>query len=164
MVLGSPMLEPAWRRWRAMRATGFLGSALALALLAGCAAESGDLRTRKVRIVVTTGMIADIATNVGGARVAVTALMGAGVDPHLYRASERDVIRLAEADVVFFNGLHLEGRMGKVFERMRGRVRAVAVTERIPADRLLGEDDAPDVHDPHVWFDVGLWMVAVGTV
>src|SRR4051812_33872619 len=115
MVLGASMRRMFW--------SGFL-----ITLLAGCGSEADlPLGQRPVRVVTTTGMITDIAENVGGDRVRVTGLMGAGVDPHLYKASEGDVIHLASADVVFYNGLHLEGRMTKVFERMRGHVRTAAV-------------------------------------
>src|SRR5262249_50710794 len=99
-----------------------------------------------------------------GDRVRVTSLMGAGVDPHLYKASERDAIRLAEADIVFYNGLHLEGKMGKVFERMRSRVRTVAVSKDLTRTDLIENDDFEEGHDPHIWFDVTLWMKAAATV
>src|SRR5438067_1413524 len=113
MMVVSPTYAGPADGGRRMKTIGRLLLGLCLVLPAGCAAETADLSTRKVRVVTTTGMITDLVQNVGGERAAVTGLMGAGVDPHLYRASERDVIRLAEADVVFFNGLHLEGRMGK---------------------------------------------------
>ncbi len=137
---------------------------------AGCAPQGSDqfpldLSQRPIGVVTTIGMITDIVQNVGGERVAVQALMGPGVDPHLYKASEGDVIRLAGADVVFYNGLHLEARMGKVFERMHGRIRAVAVTDRIDRDLLFKwEGESEGSHDPHVWFDVTLWMKAVEQV
>lgn len=131
----------------------------------GCVSQGkGPIAERTIDAVATTGMIADIVRNIGGERVAVIGLMGAGVDPHLYKASERDVIRLADADVVFYNGLHLEGRMGKVFERMRGRVRTIAVTDSIPRDLLLAEEEFEEGYDPHVWFDVTLWMMAAERV
>jgi manganese/zinc/iron transport system substrate-binding protein len=145
---------------------------LILALLAALAAcgrpatgqTSADLAQRPIRVVTTIGMITDIVQNVGGARVQVTGLMGPGVDPHLYKASEGDVTRLAEADVVFYNGLHLEARMGKVFERMQGRVRTVAVTDGIDRALLLAPPEFEGAYDPHVWFDVTLWMKAVERV
>ena len=123
-----------------------------------------DVSERRIRAVATIGMIADVAENVGGGRVDVTGLMGPGVDPHLYKASEGDVIRLAEADVVFYNGLHLEARMGEVFERMRGRIRTVAVTDAIDRSRLISPRQLEGAHDPHVWFDVGLWTRAAERV
>lgn len=86
--------------------------------------------------------------------------MGAGVDPHLYRASESDVLRLGRADVIFYNGLHLEAKMGEVFERMSRNKTVVAVTENVPHEELLADPNFPDAHDPHVWFDVTIWKMA----
>jgi manganese/zinc/iron transport system substrate-binding protein len=123
-----------------------------------------DLSGRPIRIVTTIGMISDVVQNVGGERVHVTGLMGAGVDPHLYKASEGDVMRLAEADLVFYNGLHLEAGMSKVFERMQSQVRTVAVTDAIDRARLLAPPEFEGAYDPHVWFDVTFWMSAVKRV
>ncbi len=144
---------------------------LALAALAatlvvvGCArhdARDAASAPRPLRVVATTGMVADIARGIGGDLVRVRALMGPGVDPHLFKASEGDVLRLQEADLVLYNGLHLEARLAHVFARMGGRIRAVAVAEAVPAARRLfapGRERAPD---PHVWFDVALWRLAAG--
>jgi manganese/zinc/iron transport system substrate-binding protein len=92
--------------------------------------------------------------------------MGPGVDPHLYKASAGDTVRMARADVIFYNGLHLEGKMTEVFEQMSRRVKTVAVTDRL--DRERDVRPAPPgyegSHDPHVWFDVRLWMKAVECV
>ncbi len=123
-----------------------------------------DLSKHPIRVVTTVGMITDIVHNVGGERVRVAGLMGPGVDPHLYKASEGDVTRLAEADVVFYNGLDLEARLSRVFERMRGRVRTVAVTDYIDRALLLAPPEFEGAYDPHVWFDVTLWMKAVERV
>ncbi|HSO27395.1 MAG TPA: zinc ABC transporter substrate-binding protein, partial [Anaerolineales bacterium] len=118
---------------------GWIGLLLIVAgVLAGCAVPAGRadgaLRERPIRVVATTGMIADIAKNVGGERVEVAGLMGPGVDPHLYKASEGDVTLIGSADVIFYNGLHLEAGMAKVFERIGDRlVISVAVTD--PIDR-----------------------------
>jgi manganese/zinc/iron transport system substrate-binding protein len=140
--------------------------ALVLALAAaGCARVddesaappvSGD---RPVRAVATIGMIGDVVTAVGGSRVRVETLMGPGVDPHLYKASEGDVQRLADADVVFYNGLHLEAKLADVLERLR-EGRAAAVTDTIPRARLLAPPEFAGNYDPHVWFDVRLWIRA----
>ena len=113
------------------------------------------LSERPIRVVATTGMITDIVRNVGGERVEVKGLMGPGVDPHLYKASEGDVNRLQAADVIFYNGLHLEAQMGKVFERMAGvDWSAVPVTESIDPAELLSPPEFEGNYDPHVWFDV----------
>jgi manganese/zinc/iron transport system substrate-binding protein len=124
----------------------------------------GELSERPVRAVATIGMITDAVQNVGGERVSVTGLMGPGVDPHLYKASEGDVSRLSEADIIFYNGLHLEARMGDVLEQMGGRIKTVAVTGEIDKAHLLAPAQFEGAYDPHIWFDVSLWMGAVETI
>lgn len=151
-----------------MRVERWPSIAILVLLLLGCgrAAEQpqGNLGDRQIRAVTTIGMIGDVVQNVGGERVAVTALMGPGIDPHLYKASEGDVTRMAEADVIFYNGLHLEAAMGEVLERMEGRIRTVAVTEGIDRSVLLAPPEFQGAYDPHVWFDVTLWMKAAERV
>lgn len=142
---------------------------LVLALVLGGCGESttaqGDLSQRPVRVTATVGMISDIALNVGGERVAVTGLMGPGVDPHLYKPSASDIDKLEDADIVFYGGLHLEGRMAELFEKQLERgLRTVAVSRDIAEERLLTSSDFVGNHDPHIWFDVTLWEEAVRTV
>ena len=135
------------------------------AVLAGCgpdASTSRPLGERPVRIVATTSMVADLAREVGGDRVEVIALMGAGVDPHLYKASEGDVGRMAAADLILYNGLHLEGKMVDVLERLGDR--AAAVTDDIDRSQLTSPPAFAGNYDPHVWMDVSMWRDAVGTV
>lgn len=143
--------------------------AILLALLVAACGQSadrpgGDLSERQIRVVTTIGMITDVAQNIGGERVSVTGLMGPGVDPHLYKASEGDVGSLSEADVIFYNGLHLEAKMGEVLEQMGGRIKTVAVTSGIDETRLLSPPEFEGAHDPHVWFDVALWTEVVETI
>lgn len=162
----------SWRktlaRLRGRPALGLILSAALVLALTGCttpvARSQEDLSRRPIRAVTTIGMISDIVRNVGGERVQVIGLMGPGVDPHLYKATEGDVIRLLEADVVFYNGLHLEAKMGDVLERMRSRTRTVAVTDCIDRSLLLAPPQFEGAYDPHVWFDVTLWMKAVECV
>ncbi len=141
---------------------------LMFTMLLGCGGaateRSGDIASRTIKVLATTGMIADLAINVGGDRVAVEALMGPGVDPHLYKASEGDVQRMASADIILYNGLHLEGAMAEVFERMQSRVKTVAVTDGIDRARLHAPPAFEGNYDPHVWFDVTLWIAALETV
>lgn len=118
----------------------------------------------KLNVVTTIGMIADAAENIGGDLVQVTALMGSGVDPHLYKASEGDVTRLSRAELILYNGLHLEAKMAEVLERLDGRKRTVAVAESIDTALLKGSPTYVGSHDPHVWFDVQLWGRAVAAV
>lgn len=138
----------------------------ALLGVTGCqTAVEAPLSERKVRVVTTTGMITDLVENIGGDRVEVTGLMGPGVDPHLYNATAGDMSRMAKADVIFYNGLHLEGKMSDVFEQMGHRVKTVAVTERLSEAELRPAPPGLETtHDPHVWFDVALWMKTVPVV
>ncbi|HPL73327.1 MAG TPA: zinc ABC transporter substrate-binding protein [Candidatus Sumerlaeota bacterium] len=137
-------------------------------LLAACN-RIGEKRKRAegepLRVLCTTSIAADLAGNIAGGRALVAGLMGAGTDPHLYKASEGDVIRMAQADIIFYNGLHLEGRMTDIFEKMSARgIPAVALSDGVPKERLLALEGARGVPDPHIWFDVSLWMLAAQTV
>ena len=144
----------------------FFLTVLALSLLmSACATETGDDSNGKLNIVTTTGMIADITKNVGGEYVEVTALMGPGVDPHLYKASEGDVRRLQDANLIFYNGLHLEAQMGEVLEKMNDfGIKTVPVTDKIDRSLLQAPPQFAGNYDPHVWFDVTMWMKAVEQV
>src|SRR5688572_18675035 len=114
-----------------------------------------------IRITTTTGMIADLAENIGGDRVEVVSLMGPGVDPHLYKPSAGDIRRLEEADVIFYNGLELEGRMTDILVGIaRSGTPTVPVAENIPADALREPPEFAGKYDPHIWFDVTLWKLA----
>ena len=130
--------------------------------LAGCASTS--IETGNIKIVTTTGMIEDITKNVGGEFVEVKSLMGSGVDPHLYKASAGDVTILSDANMIFYNGLHLEAQMGEVIERMGESKKVVAVSDKIPRVELLDFIGFPGQYDPHVWFDVTYWIKATEQV
>jgi len=112
-----------------------------------------------MRVVVTTNVIGDLVRQIGADHVALTTLMGPGVDPHLYRASEGDVQAMAEADLVLYNGLHLEGKMTDVFAQMNQRsVPTSALAEEgVPDSLLISSTEYASSYDPHVWFDVELW-------
>lgn len=151
---------------RSKRAIAVAGLAvLVLVFAAGCGG-GGEARASEgeLRVTTTTTMVTDLVREVGGGKVEVTGLMGPGVDPHLYRASQRDVLALSEADAVFYNGLFLEGQMVEIMEKVDRQKPAVAVTEDIPRDELLASEDYDDQYDPHVWFDVGMWRTSVGPV
>ena len=139
-----------------------------LALLVGTGCESKDQPDASVagkyRVVTTIGMITDIVKNVGGNRVEVIGLMGPGVDPHLYKASAGDVQKLSSASLIFYNGLHLESKMSDVLAKMSGNTKTVAVTDIVDRSLLLTPPEFEGQYDPHLWFDVTLWMKAVGVV
>ncbi|QMU56122.1 MAG: manganese transporter [Candidatus Mycalebacterium zealandia] len=123
-----------------------------------------ETRHGVINVVSTTGIINDIVKNVGGKKVSTTALMGPGIDPHLYRATAGDVKTLARADVVFHHGLHLEGKLSDLLNGMRARgINTVAVTDEIPKSMLLSAG-VPGNYDPHVWFDPNLWSMSVRAV
>jgi manganese/zinc/iron transport system substrate-binding protein len=112
-----------------------------------------------MNVVVTTNIIGDLVRQVAGDRVTLTTLMGAGVDPHLYRASEGDVQTMAEADLVLYNGLHLEGKMTDVFAQMNERSvpTSALAADAVPDSLLIPSAEYASSYDPHVWFDVQLW-------
>ena len=116
----------------------------------------------KPLVLATTGMIADIVRNIGGDFVVVDALMASGIDPHSHKASERDIIKLANASLILHNGLHLEGKLGEVLSRAQGSIPVYTVSEYIPESMLIkvSEQEA----DPHIWFDPELWVYAVKRV
>lgn len=137
---------------------------LLVAVLAACAPEARGARTGKVRVTATTGMVADLARRVGGDRVEVDALMGPGVDPHLFSASPSDLDRLRAADLVLYSGRGLEGKMGDIFTSLARKKPVFAVTERIPDEKLLSPPELQGHFDPHVWFDVSLWAETLPVV
>jgi len=133
---------------------------LSLLLATGCKQATGNklyLGNRPIKVVATTTMIADLLINAGKGRVLVESLMGPGIDPHSYEPRESDVSRLMEADVVFYNGIHLEGKMADLFEESAKKKHVFAI-----ADGLLPEDIRKEIQtntpDPHIWFDVQLWI------
>lgn len=146
---------PRWTRFSAL---------LFLVLTITWVGVGGADAWAQINAVATTGMVADAVRAVGGDHVNVVGLMGPGVDPHLYKASQGDVRRLASADVIFYNGLSLEGRMADILVRMARQTPTFAVTEYVPEELLIGAEDFDSQYDPHIWFDVTLWKLAVERV
>jgi len=138
------------------------------ALLVGCAAPTASLDSKenhKINVVATTTMLADLATVIGGERVTASGLMGPGIDPHLYQASAGDVTLMQKADVVVYNGLHLEGKMGEIFENLSKQgPTVICIEEGLDETKLLSWETDTSIHDPHIWFDVTLWKAAAQTV
>lgn len=147
---------------------GLLIFALALFTSVGCSnqketATNGD-EDGKLKITTTIGMIKDVTENIGGEHVEVTGLMKTGVDPHLYKASQGDIKKLDEAELILYNGLHLEGKMGEIFEKMEKSKPVIAVTRDIKEDDLRSAGNGIKGHDPHVWFSVQHWMTVTETI
>ena len=143
----------------------FLLSAL-LVLCGACAESSGSVkREGRIKVVATTAIVGDLVRNVAGEKAEVVSLMGTGVDPHLYKASAGDVERLAAADMIFYNGLHLEGKITDVLAQMKkSGIFTVGVAEGIDKSLLLSPEEYEGYYDPHIWFDVALWKKAAGVV
>lgn len=125
----------------------------------GC--KSNTESNGKLNIVTTTSMITDLVHNVAGDHVNLEGLMGSGVDPHLYKASEGDVSKLANADLIFYNGLHLEGKLVEVFEKMESQnMKTIAISDALDTSTLIGSDYFKSNYDPHIWFDIDYWEQA----
>ena len=159
-----------------------LASVALLVLLSPC--KLGLTESPPFTIITTTNIIADTARSIagtspgsipgstpgtipgtaaeteGGTGIVITPLMREGVDPHTYKPSPGDLRALSQASLILFNGLHLEGKMADVFEKLSKRQPVVAVTDSIAHDRLRTTSTIALAHDPHVWFDVSLWILA----
>ncbi|WP_138754738.1 metal ABC transporter solute-binding protein, Zn/Mn family [Paenibacillus sinopodophylli] len=130
-----------------------------------CGQNAADGENGKLKITATTGMIADVAQQVGGDYAEVSGLMGAGIDPHLYKASQGDVKKLDDADIIFYNGLHLEGKMAEMFEALEKRKPTVAVSQNLTEEQLhSAPGQGAGMHDPHIWFNVKLWISATEVI
>lgn len=118
----------------------------------GCKETAKD--NGKLKVLTTTNILADLVSEIGGDNISLQSLMGAGVDPHLYKASEGDVSKLYNADVIFYSGLHLEGKLVDIFERMEGKKHTVSVGDALPKDQLIASANFGGNYDPHVWFNI----------
>lgn len=116
---------------------------------------------KPMNVVTTTGMVGDLVINIGQDKVKVVSLMKSGIDPHLYKATQGDLRRLANADAIFYNGLHLEGKMQNIFDKLAKKKPVFAVTANLEPSKILKSDGA---YDPHVWFDVAIWYQAAEEV
>jgi len=143
----------------------FLGFAAALAAgLALAGPGSAMAQTGPLKVVATTGMIADAARQIGGSLVEVKALMGPGVDPHAYRQTRTDIVAMTQADLVLWHGLYLEAQMEDFMRDLARRRKVAAVAEALPRNLLVAHDDYADKFDPHVWMDPNLWSRVVMAV
>ncbi|WP_299393365.1 zinc ABC transporter substrate-binding protein [uncultured Gelidibacter sp.] len=118
-----------------------------------------------LNIVTTTTLITDLVTQIGGDKLNIQGLMGTGVDPHLYKASEGDVSKLVNADLIFYGGLHLEGKLVEVFEKMQSQnLQTIAVSDALDPKTLIGSEYFASNYDPHIWFDVHNWELITAFV
>ncbi|MFY0644157.1 MAG: zinc ABC transporter substrate-binding protein [Bacteroidia bacterium] len=115
-------------------------------------------------IVCTTGIIADCISEIVEDKATVISLMGPGVDPHLYKASQGDLIKLSKADIVIYNGLHLEGKMGHVLDNAAQNKEVIAVGDFANPEDLKEVGNESTLRDPHIWFNPELWMFCMAGV
>ncbi len=157
----APSSPPAPRLGRMIQ---LLVVSLSVLAIVGCSNEEPTSSTKddsKYTIVGTVGMIADIARHVAGEHANVASIMNEGIDPHLYKPTRGDIVKLDSADVVFYNGLLLEGKMGEVLEKVRESGKPIYAIGEMIGERgyALGEFGAH--YDPHLWMDVGAWIIGV---
>ena len=139
---------------------------LILLFLISCtqSGETNEKSNSKPHIVSTTGMLHDAVVNIGGDKITSDVIMGPGVDPHLYKATQGDLKKLNSANLVIYNGILLEGKMGEILKKLGRQKPTIPVAEALPDSLLinhLGTDEAPD---PHVWFDVKRWSYVVAEI
>lgn len=137
---------------------------LLLAILFVFSCKNETKSNGKLNVVTSTTMITDLVKNIGGDYINVEGLMGSGVDPHLYKASEGDVTKLVNADVIFYNGLHLEGKLVEIFEKMDSDKETIALADEINKKQLIGSEYFASNYDPHVWFDINFFKQFVEKV
>lgn len=129
-----------------------------LLLLSSCRLEQKKPGERLL-VVCTTGMIGNVVENICGEASEVKTIMGPGVDPHLYKPTPSDIRLLQNADVIVHNGLHLEGKMGEIFNKLKREKLIINWSEGIPENRLLASSEQEDSYDPHIWFDPELFIL-----
>lgn len=139
-----------------------LSGILTLGLLTfttACGTDTKEATTDdKLNLVATTTMLADLAEVIGGDAITVTGLMGVGVDPHLYKASAGDVSKLENAQIILYNGLHLEGEMTDIFAKLETDSKTIlSVGDSLDETLLLMSEEEGELYDPHIWFDVSVW-------
>lgn len=131
--------------------------------ITACRTDS-DSHTGKLRILCTTSMIADGARNICGNHAEVQALMGAGVDPHLYKPAIRDLDKITSADVIIYNGLHLEGKMVELLKKIARTKPVLALSDGLDEKDIINTGDSGGAHDPHIWFDMMVWKKGMGYI
>lgn len=151
-----PDADPACRPRTRIGRRALLAGALALGPAAALAQGRAPLN-----VLATIAMIGDVVREIGAERTRVEVLMGPGVDPHLYKATREDVAKMLRADVIFYNGLVLEGKMSDAFVRVARTGKPVyAVTELLPEEELIEPEGTDGLYDPHVWMDPRAWSRA----
>ncbi len=136
-----------------------IGCVLFVACTSNQDRKSTKSESSVISVVTTTGMIGDLLENLLPEEVEIHRLMKAGVDPHYYKATQGDLVLMQQADLVVYNGLHLEGKMTEIFKKLARTKKVLAITEKLPENQLRKTSEFATGIDPHVWFDVKLWAI-----
>jgi manganese/zinc/iron transport system substrate-binding protein len=147
-----------------MKTSWIFGVAVATIIVSCSETSQPDHERSKLKILATTGMIADLAKNIAGDSAEVMAMMGPGVDPHLYKATQGDLSKMRSADIILYNGLHLEGKMGEVLEKLARSKSVMAISDDLERDILLEDSVFQGNYDPHIWFNVAIWSQCIPNV
>lgn len=139
---------------------------LPVILFFSCGNSNQDnlVESGKLKVVTTTGMLYDAVINIARDKVDAEAIMGPGVDPHLYKATQGDLSRINRADLVIYNGILLEGKMTEVLDKLAKQKPVLAAAEALPDSLLIGFSKYQGAKDPHVWFDVDRWKLVVKAI
>lgn len=147
--------------WLPINIKSLIKPLVLLLILASACVSSEEKTEGDLTIVCTTGMIADAVKNIVKDNANVEALMGPGVDPHLYKATHGDLVKLQNADIIVYNGLFLEGKMGDILSQLSNKKPVIALAETLPKSMLINSTSFQGTYDPHIWFDVSLWNKAL---
>ncbi len=132
---------------------------LVMGVSACSAPDDGRGKATRLFVVTTTTMITDLVKDIAGEKVSLKGLMGPGVDPHLYEPVPDDAIAMSQADLIFYNGLMLEGQITDI---LAGKgAKAFALGDSVPEEELKGDENHPD---PHIWGNALLWSRCVPVV
>lgn len=129
-----------------------------------CSQKEEKVNNAKPHVVATTGMLYDVVINIGGDSITAEAIMGPGVDPHLYKATQGDLGKLNEANLIIYNGILLEGKMSEILEKLAKQKPIVAAAEVLPDSLFIKHAGYDDALDPHIWFDVSRWKYAAKAI
>ncbi len=135
-------------------------SVFILAVFLTSCEESVSSSSKKPIVLTTTGMIGDMAKNLLGDIAEVKTMMGPGVDPHLYKASQGDMQLISDADIIVYNGLHLEGKLVEIFEKTAKSKPTIALGDFIPSEDIMKSENTGEAPDPHIWMNPKIWKKA----
>jgi len=131
------------------------------------------IRGEKLKVVATTSIVGDVVAQIGGDLIELKVLLPVGTDPHSFDPNPQDVVKVAEADVIFANGAGLENFLDNLIESAGTADVVKYLSEDIDLRSLEDDHDSnSDLHlhegiDPHVWTNpqnVAIWVENIETI